>query len=135
MAPLRRTKIRAHPSGCCVYHELTLTPVTALAFADDLLLAGEGPFLRVYDRARHSCVLALQLFESQAIHGIAVQLQASEQLLVLVWGGRLLLALALQLPKPVKFVRPHTSLTDGCGQTWNVFVSSDRWTATCRVIR
>ena len=72
--------------------------MTALALAplrsEILLLAGEGPFLRIYSHDRLSCLASERIFDSQPIHGIISLPVASgpdgkeNQTLLLLWGGR-----------------------------------------------
>ena len=72
--------------------------MTALAFlhtrSTTLLLAGEGPFLRVFDNAAQQFICSVRVFRTQAIHGIQVREilgnYGAENALshVLVWGGR-----------------------------------------------
>jgi WD40 repeat protein len=60
-------------------------PVTALAFSKDYLFAGEGPILRVHRRHDNQLIQSINVFSSQAIHGIAVHADG-----IIVWGGRLI---------------------------------------------
>lgn len=60
--------------------------MTALAFWDeDVILAGEGTLLKAYDTDRKTLLAAVEVFDSQAIHGIVVA-DADESWLI-VWGG------------------------------------------------
>ncbi|KAI9767145.1 MAG: hypothetical protein M1840_005934 [Geoglossum simile] len=80
-------------------HESVLTPVTALSFVrphaahQTFLLAGEGPFLKVYGHGSTASsatgiLLQQRIFGSQAVHGIAVEETASPRSpRVLLWGG------------------------------------------------
>lgn len=67
-------------------------PVTALATVGPLLLAAEGPFLRIYD-IRNSKPLEFlgskKIFEDHAIHGIAVHADSFTHAILAVWGGPL----------------------------------------------
>ncbi|KEQ59200.1 WD40 repeat-like protein, partial [Aureobasidium melanogenum CBS 110374] len=65
-------------------HELHQVPVTALAFSKDHLFAGEGPILRIYRRHDNQLIESINVFCSQAIHGIALHSGG-----IIVWGGRL----------------------------------------------
>lgn len=65
-------------------HEHHRVPVTALTFCGDLLLTGIGPELRAYNRDT-ILLICVSVFESQAIHGIAVQ--DAVPTMLLVWGG------------------------------------------------
>jgi hypothetical protein len=71
--------------------------VTALSSCGPFLVAAEGPFLRFYTREEHNYISSRQVFQSQAIHGIAV-LSASDQFVKLVvWGGLLVRAVDLSV--------------------------------------
>ena len=73
-----------------------LNPITALAFlglgtSDRYLLAGEGQYLKVFDYQRGRLIHVEQVFNSQAIHGIACEAVSRDngQIgLLLIWGGR-----------------------------------------------
>jgi WD40 repeat protein len=58
--------------------------VTALALSKDYLFAGEGPVLKVHRRHDNDLIHSINVFSSQAIHGIAVHSDG-----IIVWGGRL----------------------------------------------
>ncbi|KAL8994871.1 MAG: hypothetical protein Q9188_006946, partial [Gyalolechia gomerana] len=76
-----------------------IDPVTALQFVKFqsrlLLLAGEGPYLKVFDHENAQLLNVKRIFESQAIHGIVVtddrgyrdQISVAK---ILIWGGRCL---------------------------------------------
>ncbi|KAL8851017.1 MAG: hypothetical protein Q9221_004100 [Calogaya cf. arnoldii] len=74
-----------------------INPFTALAFVKDqsgtvsLLLAGEGPYLKVLDHGSGHHLTTTRIFETQATHGIIV-INASDVLDgltdLLIWGGR-----------------------------------------------
>lgn len=67
-------------------HEERKLPVTALAFySDGLLLSGEGTRLHAYGLNSQACLASVQIFPSQAIHGIIVESGSKD---VLVYGGR-----------------------------------------------
>ena len=74
-------------------HEHCRVPVTALAFAGKYLLAGEGPFLELYDHA-HNLVSKVQLFTRQSIHGISLCNGNGD--IAIVWGGALVSAVVLR---------------------------------------
>lgn len=59
--------------------------MTALALSKDYLFAGEGSILRVHRRHDNGLIQSLNVFVSQAIHGIAVHSEG-----IIVWGGRLI---------------------------------------------
>ncbi|KAI9826726.1 MAG: hypothetical protein M1819_007271 [Sarea resinae] len=105
--------------------ERTLCPITALSFIllrdNQLLLAGEGNTLRLYDRALGSCVAERRVFRNQIIHGIKVDESAiadrgfvSEFKTVLVWGGRSVKF--LQLHRSQGSVSSDVHLTDLSGE-------------------
>ncbi|KAL8773657.1 MAG: hypothetical protein Q9209_001423 [Squamulea sp. 1 TL-2023] len=78
-----------------------ILPITSLAFVEDisniarLLLAGEGPYLKVFDHNNGRLTTIERIFETQAIHGIktANVLDINDNYLdgaaeVLIWSGR-----------------------------------------------
>ncbi|KAL9630090.1 MAG: hypothetical protein Q9204_004904 [Flavoplaca sp. TL-2023a] len=74
-----------------------INPITALAFTRDqsgnvrLLLAGEGPYLKVYDDGNCCRIAVKRVFETQAIHSIITidGSNASDGVTeLLIWGGR-----------------------------------------------
>ncbi|KAL8920836.1 MAG: hypothetical protein Q9208_006008 [Pyrenodesmia sp. 3 TL-2023] len=76
-----------------------INPVTALAFAKFrsrlLLLAGEGPYLKVFDHETTRLLDAVRVFESQAVHGITTSefsgsSNGATVVKLLVWGNRCL---------------------------------------------
>ena len=82
-------------------HDHTLNAVTALAFLQAhsgrlLLLAGEGPFLKLFDVESSKLVGRHQVFGAQAIHGVVVNEHATKQqhLQVAIWGGPSLVLLS-----------------------------------------
>lgn len=61
--------------------------MTALAFWDqNVVLAGEGIFLKAYDIDRKSLLAAVPIFEGQAIHGIVVA--ENDHSCAAIWGGQ-----------------------------------------------
>lgn len=76
--------------------ENALNPTTALAFlklgiSNLCLLAGEGQCLKVFDYQSGKLIRAEQIFDSQAIHGIACKAlpqHAEDGGTLLIWGGR-----------------------------------------------
>ncbi|KAH0537930.1 hypothetical protein FGG08_005412 [Glutinoglossum americanum] len=76
-------------------HESILNPVTALSFLHvqahkSLLLAGEGPFLKIYEHGSARILLQQRIFKTQAIHGIAIEIERAipfQPARVLLWGG------------------------------------------------
>ncbi|KAI0997079.1 hypothetical protein K3495_g11108 [Podosphaera aphanis] len=77
-----------------IQHEHTLNPITALQFYRNdantlLLLAGEGPYVKVYDVITSTLITQIKVFQDQVIHGIAVQEFGQENHLpcVVIWGG------------------------------------------------
>lgn len=67
-------------------HEHHRVPVTALAFWNrNVLLAGDGTFLKAYDTEKRNLLTAIDVLPDQAIHGII-----ADDDFIFVWGGRLL---------------------------------------------
>lgn len=117
------------------------SPVTALAHlhtkSATLLLAGEGPLLRVFDDAAHQLVCAEKVFRTQAIHGIRVcenvATDGAENApsRVLVWGGRSLCCIRLDPeragPHAPWQIRCHPLLRETLASDWildSCFISS-----------
>lgn len=86
-----------------------LYPVTALAIVDlrskFFILAGEGPLLRIYDKATDGILLSHRVFNNHAIHGISASstAKAAERcpendntIRILLWGGRYVSAIQIQ---------------------------------------
>jgi WD repeat-containing protein 6 len=77
-------------------YEYLLNPVTALQLLQVgeklLLLAGEGPYLKIFDHSTSEHVYSTRSFDSANIHGIVVDPSApaddSCAIRILVWGGR-----------------------------------------------
>lgn len=74
-----------------------ICPVTALRFvtseSSTILLAGAGPFLKIFDHGTTQTLHIARVFESQAIHGIIATERHSGKdevstIELLVWGGR-----------------------------------------------
>ncbi|KAL8691434.1 MAG: hypothetical protein Q9218_003336 [Villophora microphyllina] len=75
-----------------------INPITALAAvrypSNWALLVGEGPFLRIFDHGTAQILASCRVFETQAIHGIAVSDRPREDedshrvVQFLFWGGR-----------------------------------------------
>jgi WD repeat-containing protein 6 len=83
-----------------VQHEHILNPLTALAFYRGatgtlLILAGEGPFLKVFDAETSRLLSQCEIFCGQTIHGIVVKQTETREddLLVVLWGGSSLVLL------------------------------------------
>ena len=80
--------------------------MTALAFlklgSRTLLLAGEGPLLRIYNQSTGQLLLLRHIFRGQSLHGICTRSttnNTSDQNLfgeVLIWGGRSLCLVAIE---------------------------------------
>ncbi|KAL9110524.1 MAG: hypothetical protein Q9227_004882 [Pyrenula ochraceoflavens] len=84
----------------------TCLPVTALSVLDlkpdweELILAAEGPYLRIFSAHVSACIHDVQIFSTQSIHGISIRrhlLQKDEVTLVL-WGGRYIYTCILTVP-------------------------------------
>lgn len=70
-------------------HEYHHVPVTALALhSHDILLAGQGNYIVVYDRSRAILLTIAKVFDNQAVHGIV--LNTCEDDRGLIYGGRLI---------------------------------------------
>lgn len=68
--------------------------MTALASCGALLVAAEGPFLRFYHAKSSRYIASKRVFKAQAVHGISVYSENSDEVIKLVvWGGRLVRAL------------------------------------------
>ncbi|KAI4160125.1 MAG: hypothetical protein LQ342_005982 [Letrouitia transgressa] len=75
-----------------------LYPITSLAFVQTrshlLLLAGEGPFLKLFDHGTNELLLTYEVFKEAVVHGISTYPQVSENdegsgvTNVFIWGGR-----------------------------------------------
>ncbi|KFY21362.1 hypothetical protein V493_07476 [Pseudogymnoascus sp. VKM F-4281 (FW-2241)] len=80
-----------------IKHAYMLNPITALAYycqtegtlQNELLLVGEGAFLKIYEVKSSELIAHCRVFNSQTVHGIAVQAdQESGNGLIAIWGGR-----------------------------------------------
>ncbi|KFY36182.1 hypothetical protein V494_05239 [Pseudogymnoascus sp. VKM F-4513 (FW-928)] len=80
-----------------IQHAYTLNPITALAHYRraegagkfELLLVGEGAFLKIYEVESSNLIAQCRVFNSQTVHGIAVQgEEGSGDGLISIWGGR-----------------------------------------------
>ncbi|ELR03099.1 hypothetical protein VC83_03447 [Pseudogymnoascus destructans] len=80
-----------------IQHVYSLDPITALAYycqaesieQNELLLVGEGAFLKIYEVKSSRLIAQCRVFNSQTVHGIAVQGdQGSGDGLIAIWGGR-----------------------------------------------
>lgn len=80
-----------------VQHAYTLNPITALAHCcqaegteqNELLLVGEGAFLKIYEVKSSEIIAQCRVFNSQTVHGITVQgIQGCGDGLIAIWGGR-----------------------------------------------
>jgi hypothetical protein len=70
--------------------------VTAVASCGVLLVAAEGPFLRLYDAKTSRYIASIRVFKAQAVHGISVYSESYDDVIKLViWGGRLIRALTV----------------------------------------
>lgn len=75
-----------------------LYPITALAFVQTrsrlLLLAGEGPFLKLFDHGTNKLLLTYEAFKEAVVHGISTHSQIGEIderpsiTDIFIWGGR-----------------------------------------------
>ncbi|KAF2454236.1 WD40-repeat-containing domain protein [Lineolata rhizophorae] len=96
-------------------HESLLVPVTAVTTWGTKILAGEGPFLQVYDTATYPAkhLNAIRVFESQAIHGIRLRHEDDVDPEAVIWGGSCLCIVSLST----------VGLTIECRKTANVQVN------------
>jgi hypothetical protein len=72
-------------------HECIRTPVTALAAVGPLVLAAEGPRVLFYsqDSSQFTFLTSRDIFNDQAIHGIAVLSGTLGHVIFAIWGGPL----------------------------------------------
>jgi WD40 repeat protein len=69
-------------------HEFHRVPVTALGFwKHDVLLTGEGTFIKAYDVNKKTLLAKVEVFDGQAVHGIIVEDGCNREPTILVWGG------------------------------------------------
>ncbi|KAI9712132.1 MAG: hypothetical protein M1812_006970 [Candelaria pacifica] len=85
-------------------HQGLSGPVTALSFYESdettLILAGEGPYLQVYEYPSSQLLLRERVFASHAVHGIAITdppSLESHYSIFIVWGGSSIAAYALEI--------------------------------------
>lgn len=74
-------------------HTFPVLPITALALVNKLLLAGEGPLLKIYDVESHELLCTQRTPGTENIHGIKANLldscdDGNAFTEVLVWAGR-----------------------------------------------
>ncbi|KAF2201092.1 WD40 repeat-like protein [Delitschia confertaspora ATCC 74209] len=81
-------------------NECIRVPVTALASIGPLILAAEGPLVRIYDSRRSKLVETKKIFQSQAVHGICVCSRKWQSTVLMIWGGLLVRALEIKTPYP-----------------------------------
>ncbi|KAF1913808.1 WD domain-containing protein [Ampelomyces quisqualis] len=82
-----------------LHHECPRLPVTALASCGPLLVAAEGPFLRFYHAKSLQHVASERVFDAQAVHGVSVYSENSNDVIrLVVWGGPLVRALEISFP-------------------------------------
>jgi WD40 repeat protein len=68
-------------------YECTRVPVTASASYGPLYVAAEGPFLRLYNCKNLHYLESNQVFQAQAIHGIACLSETINHVTLVIWGG------------------------------------------------
>lgn len=80
-------------------------PVTALAFAERLLIIGVSNNLEVWDysTSRHQLTLK-DVCQRQAIHGIKISEESGPSKLLMVWGGQCVSCFVLDTEKLLEFV-------------------------------
>ncbi|KAF2021967.1 WD repeat protein-like protein [Aaosphaeria arxii CBS 175.79] len=100
-------------------HEATRVPVTALGTLGPLVFCAEGPHLRLYHRFKF--LATKQIFEGQAIHGIAVHAEHPQYAFIAIWGGCLVRLLRIDSSLLVGEVEPsifdHVCCTAICKTT------------------
>ena len=70
--------------------ENSQTPVTAVSYNSGILLAADGPILRLWDEIKRIPLKSHRIFRSQQIHGIAISGSRALPEQAIVWGGKLL---------------------------------------------
>jgi WD repeat-containing protein 6 len=77
-------------------------PVTALTLEANLLLAGEGPFLRIYDKNTSNCLYWIRVLNNETIHGF-LRLKSSSRTAndriiynFVIWAGRRIQLLSIE---------------------------------------
>src|ERR1700712_3244197 len=78
--------------------ENSQTPVTAVSFHDGILLAADGPFLRLYDETKKTLLESHRIFDWQQIHGISISDSEGFSNHAIIWGGKLLRTSNLSRP-------------------------------------
>ncbi|PNS14247.1 hypothetical protein CAC42_6760 [Sphaceloma murrayae] len=68
-------------------------PVTALATSDTWLFAGEGPYLRIYDRRSETLIQSTAIFSDTSIHGILLEGRDTRR--ILIWGASLVTVISV----------------------------------------
>jgi len=76
--------------------------VTALTYAGELLIVGEGNIIRV--QTERSCSVQCPIFNAQAIHGLTVLSTVKDGYVVLAWGGTQLCILIVKSPQTEKYL-------------------------------
>jgi hypothetical protein len=72
--------------------------VTAIASCGVLLVAAEGPFLRIYHAKDSRFLASKRVFKAQTVHGISIYSEEYDDVIKIVtWGGRLLRALEINV--------------------------------------
>jgi WD repeat-containing protein 6 len=72
-----------------------------LAYFNNFILTGEGPFFSVINRTTSALLSSKQVFESQAIHGIVTHHESEYTATLLVWGGKHIRVLHLRVPESI----------------------------------
>ncbi|KAF2643234.1 WD repeat protein-like protein [Massarina eburnea CBS 473.64] len=80
-----------------LHYECTRVPVTASASCGPLFIAAEGPFLRFYHGDGLHHLESKQLFQAQALHGIAVLGESAHHVTLAVWGGLFVRTLEVEI--------------------------------------
>lgn len=71
--------------------------MTALCSFARLCVAADGPFLSFYDSQDFSHISSERIFEAQAIHGISLVSESTNDVILVAWGGMLVRTLTLRL--------------------------------------
>ncbi|KAK3675207.1 WD repeat-containing protein 6 [Recurvomyces mirabilis] len=75
-------------------HVEQLVPVTALAFcSDDVIISGEGQYVRAYDARTRELLASITVFDNTAVHGLIVDEHQGST--IVAWGGSLIREISL----------------------------------------
>ncbi|KAB8298771.1 hypothetical protein EYC80_000946 [Monilinia laxa] len=117
-------------------HNHSLSPILALEFYQTstgklLILAAEGPFLKIYDAETSTLISQCRVFDSQTIHGIILrelELGSDDNLQVVIWGGSsLTLILRSQIEKIISQNVVSITETTTLASDWILGVAFCPW--------